>query len=231
MLLPDECVDMYWANGSVWVSGPETRSRPSAAGPGPREVGVCFRSGVAPSLLGVAASELRDVRVCLDQLWGSRAARELAERVSYRDGDDGRANELENAVRQMAAGAWGLDVVALEVTERLHLAGTASAVELARATHLSGRQLHRRCCAAFGYGPGFLLRMLRVQRFLQLARDESRPPRLAGLAIDAGYADQPHLTREVRAIMGTTPAQLLRSSPECPIGSRLNPLGGDTLLV
>src|ERR1700730_7165569 len=52
MLLPDECVDMYWANGSMWVSGPETRSRPAAAGPGPREVGVCFRSGVAPSLLG-----------------------------------------------------------------------------------------------------------------------------------------------------------------------------------
>ena len=69
-LLPDECVDMYWVNGSVWVSGPETRSWPSAAAPGTDVVGVCFRSGVAPSLLGVAASELRDVRVCLDQLWG-----------------------------------------------------------------------------------------------------------------------------------------------------------------
>jgi AraC-like DNA-binding protein len=229
-LLPDECVDMYWANGSVRVSGPETRSWPSEARPGTDVVGVCFRSGVAPSLLGVAASELRDVRVCLDQLWGSRAARELAERVSCRDDDDGRAIELENATRQMAAAAWGLDVVALEVTERLHLAGTASAAELARASHLSERQLHRRCTAAFGYGPGFLLRMLRVQRFLQLARDESRPPRLADLAIDAGYADQPHLTREVRSIMGTTPAQLLRSSPECPIGSRPKPLAGATLV-
>ena len=230
-LLPDECVDMYWVNGSVWVSGPETRSWPAAARPGTDAVGVCFRSGVAPSLLGVAASELRDVRVCLDQLWRGGAARELAERVSCRDDDDGRAIELENAVRQMAAGAWGLDAVAAEVTGRLHLAGTASARELARATYLSERQLHRRCTAAFGYGPGFLLRMLRVQRFLQLARDESRPPRLADLAIDAGYADQSHLTREVRTIMGTTPAQLLRSSPERPIGSRLDPLVGGTLLV
>jgi methylphosphotriester-DNA--protein-cysteine methyltransferase len=72
--------------------------------------------------------------------------------------------------------------------------------------------------------------MLRVQRFLQLARDESRPPSLAGMAIDAGYADQPHLTREVRSIMGTTPAQLLRSSPERPIGSRPTPLAGATLV-
>jgi AraC-like DNA-binding protein len=229
-LLPDECVDMYWVNGSVWVSGPETRSWPSAW-PSAGAVGVCFRSGVAPSLLGVAASELRDVRVRLDQLWGDRAARDLAERVSCRDDDDGRAIELENAVRQMAAGAWGLDVVALEVAERLHLAGTASARELAGATHLSERQLHRRCARAFGYGPSFLLRMLRIQRFLQLARDESRPPRLAGLAVDAGYADQPHLTREVRSIVGTTPAQLLRSSPERPIGSRPRLLAGDTLAV
>jgi AraC-like DNA-binding protein len=212
-LLPDERVDMYWVAGLVWVSGPETRSWPSSAWPGTGAVGVRFRSGVASSLLGVAASELRDARVRLDQLWGDRAARELAERVSCRDDADGRAAELENAVRQMAAGAWVLDVVALEVTERLRLAGTASARELARAIHLSERQLHRRCTAAFGYGPEFLLRMLRIQRFLQLARGGSRPPRLADLAIDAGYADQPHLTREVRSIMGTTPAQLLRSSP------------------
>ena len=212
-LLPDECVDMYWVGGSVWVSGPETRSWLSAAARGTDAVGVCFRSGVAPSLLGVAASELRDARVRLDQLWGDRAARELADRVGCQDDDDGRAVELENAVRQMAAGAWSLDVVALEVADRLRTAQTPSARELARATHLSERQLHRRCTAAFGYGPEFLLRITRIQRFLQLARDESRPPRLAGLAIDAGYADQPHLTREVRSIMGTTPAQLLRSSP------------------
>jgi AraC-like DNA-binding protein len=229
-LLPDECVDMFWVGGSVWVSGPETRSWPSAAAPGTDVVGVCFRSGVASSLLGVAASELRDVRVRLDQLWGDRAACELAERISCRADDDGRAFELENAVRLMAAGAGDLDVVALEVAGRLRTARTASARTLARATHLSERQLHRRCTAAFGYGPEFLLRIHRIQRFLQLARDESRSPRLADLAIDAGYADQPHLTREVRSIMGTTPAQLLCSSPECPAGSRPKPLAGATLV-
>ena len=230
-LLPDECVDMYWVGGSVWVSGPETRSWPSAAWPSTGAVGVCFRSGVASSLLGVAASELRDVRVCLDQLWGDRAARELAERVSYRADDDGRAIELENATRQMAASAWGLDAVALEVTERLRTARKASVGELARATHLSERQLRRRCTAAFGYGPEFLLRILRIQRFLQLARDQSGPRRLARLAVDAGYADQAHLTHEVRSIMGTTPARLLGSLPERPIGSRPKPAAGATLVV
>jgi AraC-like DNA-binding protein len=230
-LLPDECVDMYWVNGSVWLSGPETRSRSSAAAAGTDEVGVRFRPGMAPSLLGVAASELHDQRVRLDQVWGDRAARELTERVSCRDDDEGRAVELENAVRQMAVAPWRPDAVALEVAGRMDQARTISAWELARATQLSERQLQRRCSIAFGYGPAFLLRINRVQRFLQLARDESRGPSLAGLAVAAGYADQSHLTREVGSIMGTTPAQLVRKSPECPIGSRLSAAPGGTLLV
>ena len=231
ILLPDECVDMYWVNGSVWVSGPETRARRSASSPGTTEVGVCFRSGRASSLIGVAASELRDVRVRLDELWGDRAARELAERVSCRHDDDGRAVELENAVRRMVAVTWSLDLVALDVADLMGTAGSSSARELARATHLSERQLHRRCNAAFGYGPAFLLRIHRVQRFMQLARDAVGSRSLADLALAAGYADQSHLTREIQAIMGTTPAIVLRGSSECPIRSRLRVRAGDTLLV
>ena len=33
---------------------------------------------------------------------------------------------------------------------------------------------------------------------------------LAQVAADAGYVDQPHLTREVRALAGTSPAGLVR---------------------
>jgi AraC-like DNA-binding protein len=150
--------------------------------------------------------------------------------VSYQDDHDGRAIELENAVRRMVARAWNLDVVALEVAERMRTTRSPSVRELASATHLSERQLHRRCSAVFGYGPAFLLRLNRVQRFVQLARDTVGSPGLAALAFAAGYADQPHLSREVRSIMGTTPAQVLRSSQECPIGSIPGVPVGDTLL-
>lgn len=76
---------------------------------------------------------------------------------------------------------------------------------------LSERQLHRRCMAAFGYGPAVLARILRLQRALQLARSRQGPLRLAELAAAAGYFDQQHLAHEVRAIMGTTPTALLLS--------------------
>lgn len=229
--LPDECVDMYWDNGSVWLSGPETRSRPSGALVGTAQVGVRFGPGVAPSLLGVAASELRDAHVPLDQVWSDRAARQLAERLSCRHDDEGRAAELAEAVRQMAGAAWAPDVVALEVAELIDRSATVSVRDLARATCLSERQLHRRCSSAFGYGPAFLLRINRVQRFLQLARDASSRPSLAGLAFAAGYADQSHLSRDVRSIMGTTPARLVRSSSDCPIGARPSAPPGDTVMA
>jgi AraC-like DNA-binding protein len=80
--------------------------------------------------------------------------------------------------------------------------------DLADAASLSARQLHRRCRAAFGYGPSTLRAVLRLQRFMAMAR---RAPRagLAGLARRAGFSDQAHLARECRRFAGLTPTALL----------------------
>jgi AraC-like DNA-binding protein len=68
---------------------------------------------------------------------------------------------------------------------------------------MSERSLRRFCHVQFGYGPKTLERVLRFQRLLSLARAD-RPAGLAALAHDAGYADQAHLSREVRALCGIT---------------------------
>jgi AraC-like DNA-binding protein len=214
--LPDERLDLVWVeDGSLWLSGPETTSWSRGYPPGTRAVGVGFRPGVGPPVLHLAASAVRDTRVRLDELWGDRAACELAERVAAQLGDRGRVRELERAVRRLAAHARPVDQVALDVAATLSQprARGASLRDLSRATGLSARQLHRRCTAAFGYGPAVLARILRLQRALQLARSAQtrRPPRLAELAAAAGYFDQQHLAHEVRTIMGTTPTRLLRS--------------------
>jgi transcriptional regulator GlxA family with amidase domain len=162
-------------------------------------------------MLNLAASEMRDTRVRLDEFWGDRDARELAERVAAHPDDRGRARELESAVRRLAAIARPVDDVALEVAARLNQPHAASVRDLSRAVGLSERQIHRRCMAAFGYGPAVLTRILRLQRALQLARSHQGPLRLAQLAAAAGYFDQQHLAHEVRAIMATTPTKLLRA--------------------
>ena len=73
--------------------------------------------------------------------------------------------------------------------------------QLAAHVGLSERTLRRRCLDAFGYGFKTLDRVLRFQRFFRLA---SRPENhnLADMAARAGYADQAHMTREVRRMSG-----------------------------
>jgi AraC-like DNA-binding protein len=210
--LPDECLDLVWVDdGSIWLSGPETRSWQRGYPLGTAAVGVRFKPGFGPAVLGLAASEVRDTRIRMDELWGDRKARDLAERVAHQLDDRGRALELERAARRLVANARPVDEVALEVAACLSRARPASVRDLRRVVGLSERQVHRRCTSAFGYGPAMLVRILRLQRVLELARAHQQLPGLADLAATAGYFDQQHLGHDVRAIVGTTPSALLAS--------------------
>lgn len=61
-----------------------------------------------------------------------------------------------------------------------------------------------------GVSPKVLARMLRFGRVVQAIRREPRAD-LLDLALDAGYYDQSHLNRDVRAFAGVTPGALVRS--------------------
>jgi AraC-like DNA-binding protein len=209
--LPDECFDLFWVDdGSLWLSGPESSSwAPRGRPPGQHAVGVRCRPGVGPALFGVAASELRDLRVRLDDLRPCREVREVSDRVASQAGDLARMRELERLIGRLAAGARPVDRLAVAVAAEVGRVRPAPAGAIARSAGLSERQVHRRCTEAFGYGPAVLARILRLQRALRLARSAQRPSRLADLAVAAGYSDQQHLAHDVRAITGTTAAGLL----------------------
>jgi AraC-like DNA-binding protein len=132
---------------------------------------------------------------------------------------------LQDAVRRRLAEAPAPDRLVQHVVRSLQNAPPGRAVPVERLADRAGvspRQLHRRCSAALGYGPKTFAGILRFQRFLEGAR-RAGPGGLAAIALESGYADQPHLTREVRRLTGLTPAQLLGSganrSTELPSGS------------
>ena len=77
------------------------------------------------------------------------------------------------------------------------LVGRNPVLELLRA---DSRRVEEVAVLGEGRGPA-------LQELLTLAR-QTTAGGLAELAATAGYADQPHLTREVRAIADTTPAAL-----------------------
>ena len=162
-------------------------------------------------MAGVPMSEIVGRRLDLGEFWG-RTARELAEQV-------GVATDATEGLRTLAAGLRRrldrIDEPAPDMQFVFRsLAGepgmpVPSLGAIARELGLSERGLRRRCHDAFGYGGKTLDRILRFQRFVELARR----PDAAGLpmlAAEAGYADQAHLTREVRRLCGFSPAAALR---------------------
>lgn len=66
---------------------------------------------------------------------------------------------------------------------------------------LGQRQLRRRFTTAVGFGPATYLRVARLRR--AMARAEGALS-LSSLAVDAGYCDQAHLSRECRELTAST---------------------------
>ncbi len=86
------------------------------------------------------------------------------------------------------------------------LSAGATVADTADAVGIGERRLHRRCLDAFGYGPKTLARILRLQRAVRLARDGTP---FATVAATSGYADQAHLSREVKELAGVPLRTLL----------------------
>ena len=120
--------------------------------------------------------------------------------------------DLDSASRFLAALATTLaaakppDPAVTEAARRLDEPHTRVGT-LAADLGFSERQLRRRFDTSVGYGPKVLDRVLRLRRFIATA-DEAD---LAGAALDAGYADQAHLSRECARLTGLTPSGLLRT--------------------
>ncbi|MCC5033752.1 helix-turn-helix domain-containing protein [Streptomyces sp. WAC 00631] len=204
-VLPDGCTDLIWDGAELFVAGPDTRAHQPAAPPGTRYTALRFPPGTGPAVFGVPAHELRDRRLPLAALRPEAEVRRLAERVA---GAADPAEVLERAAAEALRAAGPADPRRTAVVAGLR-AGLPVA-EVAERAGLGVRGLHRLSLAAFGYGPKTLARILRMNRALDLAR-AGRP--LAETAVLAGYCDQAHLTREVRALAGLPPALLLAPPP------------------
>lgn len=206
-LLPDGVVELVWSGHGLFVRGADTRPHRVGAFPDRTFVVVRFRPGAAAEVLGLHGPELADARVGVSVLWG-RAEMERLESVldacaSPRQAADVLEAAVEARIRRPPDQAVAAVVATLE-TSRAPVRVAALADRLG----LSERQLLRRCTAALGYGPKTLDRIFRFQRFRTLA-ERHRDWGLAQLAAAAGYADQPHLTRECARLADQTPAALV----------------------
>ena len=186
-VLPDGCMDLIWHEGEVFIAGPDTSVQHHPARPPGRTFGLRFAAGTGPQVVGVPADEFTDRQVPLDQVWSPAEVRRIAESAAP-----------DAALLEVATARWRPpDLALVEVAARARAGWTVDAI--AERLGLSARHLQRRVKTAFGYGPKTLTRVLRMQRALALARDGTP---LASVAAVSGYADQAHLSRDVKALAG-----------------------------
>jgi AraC-like DNA-binding protein len=172
-------------------------------------VGVRLRSGLLRPLARVDAPELTDRALPTGDVFGRRGCA-LAARVSATDDPHLILRHLVEFLRTEAArGPAAPDarvIAAARLIERRR--GLVSVDDLARHTGVAVRTLRSALRDQVGIGPNRFKRIQRLYHALQLSL--TRPTgRLARTAAETGYADQSHLVREFRALLGETPTEFL----------------------
>lgn len=211
-VLPDACVDIVFINDAPpLLVGPWRESFVADFAPGTQVLGVRFHPGSAAALLNLSASELLNLSLPLRDVCGCSRSTQFAP-VRDKRSLPGKRAALESIMsRWLSRSVPGDDSItaALRWLAR-HPAGRID--WLCQEIGVSSRQLRRRFLATVGYGPKLFQSVLRFQRLLNLAGRLPARSSLALLAAEAGYADQPHMTREVRRFSGQVPTALLESS-------------------
>jgi AraC-like DNA-binding protein len=209
-VLPDGCADLVWIGADpAVVAGPATGPVIVPLAPGTIVVGLRLRPGAAAAVLGPPADELLDRDTPLCDIWGAATAA-LSMRVTEAASVEAKLGTAEALLARRLGAADPPDRHVAAATRWLarHPAGRIE--DLAEFLEVGPRRLHRRFTVAVGYGPKTFQRVFRVQRALALAaRDQQPEGGLAGLALEAGYADQAHMSRELRLLTGRSPSALL----------------------
>lgn len=225
-IVVDACSDVVViGDAAPHVAGPATRTHFVRIPAHATVVGIRFRPGATRAVFGCDASELRDADPELRAVCGRSAS--AVDELSVTDDTDAKRAALERWARDRLEARLDRDALVLRAAHALVADADLTVAALADALGWSARRLHREITATCGYGPKLLQRIVRLQRALRLARRRAmtnRRPTLAMLALDAGYADQAHMTRDFRDLTGFTPRELL-ARPGADVGGWLDEHG------
>lgn len=188
----DGCVDLLVRESpgeapAIVVLPPTVRAEVATLARGERAWGVRAELGRGGPLLERAAHVVARARAAIERGGGPAAVeRVVAEHLDERGPPPAVVSELVALARD--------DRGATRIGARSFGARSA-------------RTLERACRVWLGYGPKTLLSIERGRG--ALARIRAGHP-LADVAADLGYADQPHMTREIARLFGATPGALRR---------------------
>ncbi|SDM47589.1 helix-turn-helix transcriptional regulator [Nonomuraea jiangxiensis] len=187
------------------VTGPRATVTFSAHTPWRHGVAVGLTPAGMSALTGAPIREVAGTTAHLEDLLGSRAA-ELADRLIAPAGWADRFRLLEGRLTAWLRPDAGPDGLIMRAWWRLQEpAGPPTIASLAGELGVSRRYVELGFRRVVGLSPKTVARIARFQRTVDLWR---RPSAMLTEAVACGYADQPHLTREIRAMTRMTPKEL-----------------------
>jgi AraC-like DNA-binding protein len=207
-IVPDGCADIifFMRAGELvdaQVVGVMTRPHVVPLGAGLSLFGVRFLPGMAGACLPGDIQALNDRFVPLHRVCGS-AADELVGGVRGRSSVEARIAAIED---RLTCNPF-ITSVQQAIGELVGRRGQISVDDFAAAAGISERQLRRTCIRYSGLAPKMLARILRFRHAIRRLRQCNGD--LAALAVDCGYFDQAHMTRDFRLLAGLSPGRYLR---------------------
>lgn len=178
-------------------------------------IGVRFRPGAARMFFPIAAQELHNVDIALNEILPADADRLLNE-VCCVHTEDAQFAAVENYLKQKLREAAPTHPAVCYGVAQLSRGGLRRIQQIQLETGLS----HTRFIQLFREHVGLTPKLFcRVRRFRALVDhiEKCVPVNWAELAIDCGYFDQAHLIRDFRAFAGITPleySQTIATGPE-----------------
>jgi AraC-like DNA-binding protein len=182
-------------------------------------VGVQLRSGAARPLFGVPADELAGRHTLLEDLWGSSVLRIREQLVECPDLER-RLDVLEGLLAARLPQARALHPAVARALERL--SGASRVADLVNESGYSHRTFISLFRESVGLSPKQYCRVIRFQEALRRCAS-SRAASLTDVAIETGYSDQAHFTREFRELVGVTPTEYRAISPHSSHHLRVGP--------
>ena len=195
-------------SGSI-VAGPHSQYSVIDTAGQSSVVGVHFKPGGAFPFLGLPSSELHDLHVSLDTLWGN-SARLLRDRLLEAETVDARLRILEQALLARRTWMAGLHpAVRFALGEFQAGPHTRTIAEVTHQIGLSPRRFIEVFREQAGMTPKLFCRVRRFQRVVQSVA-AGRQVEWAEVALAGGYFDQAHFNHDFRTFSGLSPTAYAR---------------------
>ncbi len=193
-VLPDACADVVVdQNGAAVLVGPTMIPHRMELEPSMTLWGLRLQPWAIALIFRTTATDFRDRVMSLDDVLGTREAREVAEAV--------REGHVPARWRGVDTTPWQMALV-----KRLLNAPGSLVEETGRGGGVSERQARRTTRQLTGLSPRELAQVGRLSRVLPLMDQVDLS--LVEMAAQVGYTDQAHMTHTLKRLAGVTPRRL-----------------------